>query len=214
MTGQEAGLASSTSEDALFVSRRIRSFTEELLSYAGLLPEGLAAMIQEYLDEPGGTPPGTWEAAAIPVACEILAGRMAEWLTDRKWPPGRPADQALDTRYGTTVVWRPAAARRAHRSAARLQARLPVRMRGTALGTHRAADTLRRPRRPHRAADNQRRIETRRAHALRPSPRPARWPQAHDPGQGHAHPCRPGTAGTGERVILRNPARHTKPRIR
>jgi hypothetical protein len=83
--------------------REISSLTRTLLSYAGVLPEGLAAMLQSYASELAGVLPEgkaelgkesseRWERAGDPAARDALANRMGRSITDGEWPAGKRLD--------------------------------------------------------------------------------------------------------------------------
>jgi hypothetical protein len=74
-----------------------------LLSHAGVLPEGLAAMLQSYASELAGVLPEgraelgnesseRWERVGDPVARDALASRMGRSITDGEWPAGKRLD--------------------------------------------------------------------------------------------------------------------------
>jgi hypothetical protein len=79
--------------------RDIRSFAQGLLSHAGLLPEGLAAMLRSYELELESALPGRWEGVGNPAAYGLLANRMGQSIADGEWPAGRRLDDILRDWY-------------------------------------------------------------------------------------------------------------------
>jgi hypothetical protein len=82
--------------------RETNSRTQALLSHAGLLPEGLAAMLRSYASELAGVlpegraepgqPSGRWERSGDPAARDALASRMGRSITDGEWLAGQRLD--------------------------------------------------------------------------------------------------------------------------
>jgi hypothetical protein len=100
--------------------REIDRHTRALLSYAEILPEGLAAMLRSYASELAGVLPegqagldgessGRWRRAGGLAAHDALASRMGRSITDGEWQAGKRLDWPPDAWYcayerGETII--------------------------------------------------------------------------------------------------------------
>jgi hypothetical protein len=81
--------------------RDMRRFTHELLTYADVLPAGLAAMLRDYEPELYRSPPGRWVGIGDVGQSEPLAVGIGQRLTDGEWPEGT----RLDASAGHWYAW-------------------------------------------------------------------------------------------------------------
>jgi hypothetical protein len=86
--------------------REIDRHTRMLLSYAEVLPEGLAAMLRSYASELAGVQAGLdsessrrWKRAGGLAARDALASRMGRSIADGEWPAGKRLGWPPDAWY-------------------------------------------------------------------------------------------------------------------
>lgn len=76
--------------------RDMRHFTRELLKHADALPAGLVTMLRDYETDLSSPPSPRWAGIGDAGESESLAARLAQRMTDGRWPGGTPLDDSAN----------------------------------------------------------------------------------------------------------------------